>query len=55
MKFINYLKGKKAYFVGAGLVAWGLYECVTGDVTHGAEHIAAGLSVASLRAGISKK
>lgn len=55
MKIINWLKGKKTYLIGAGLIAMGIYNCATGDVDQGAQQIGEGFAVMTLRAGIAKK
>ena len=51
---LGWLKGKKTYITGAGLILWGIFECVTGDTGTGAGHIGEGVLAMSLRAGISK-
>ena len=54
MALIKWFQGKKAYFIGLGMVCWGAYECIFGDADKGAKLIAEGLGIIALRAGIKK-
>lgn len=50
----GWLKGKKTYITGAGLILWGVFEYVTGDQASGANHVLEGVGLMTLRAGITK-
>lgn len=55
-KLIDWFKGKKSYFIAAGIVIFAVTGAATGqfDWSHATQLIFEGLGLSSLRAGIQK-
>lgn len=52
---IAFLRGKKTYIMGAGWVLWGLWiYLVEGNPVDGVQRVMEGVSLITLRAGVSK-
>jgi hypothetical protein len=52
---VNWLKGRKTYITGVAWIAWGAWMFVIdGNQAAGAQKVLEGVSLLTLRAGVSK-
>jgi len=52
---IGFLRGRKTYIVGVGWILWGFWNyLVEGNPADGIQRILEGVSLITLRAGVSK-
>lgn len=52
---IGFLRGKKTYIIGIGWIIWGLWNYVVeSNPTDGVQRIMEGVSLITLRAGVTK-
>lgn len=53
-QILSFIDGRKTYFFGAGLLAYGVYEILNGHADSGVAHIMQAGTILGLRHAISK-